>query len=196
MPKKVEDQALWARLMRPLAVVFGLAVCVACGLAAWQRNAPLSAPTLYPFSETWYAKSMAATAPTDGVADAQTAIRLAPARAENWMLLAYQYSRTDRGITPRVVAAVRQSYAVSPLAYEVTAYRLTFIFNAWTKMPQDVRELGRIEARQYGTTSKGLAFLVQTVPTIVDPRAHLEFAVMTMIAQTQFYTSILEPRKN
>ena len=135
MPNKVEDQALWGRLLRPLVVVLGLGVCVACGLAVWQRSAPLTAPTLFPFSETWYAKAMASATPAEGIADTQKAIKMAPARAENWMLLAYQYSRADNATSPRVISAIRQSYIASPLDVDVSAYRLSFLFHVWPDLP-------------------------------------------------------------
>jgi len=192
MPSKGDKQVLWAILARPLLAVFGLAVCVTCGLAAWQRMAPLSAPSLFPFSETWYEKSVAAATPAEGVADARQAIKLAPTRAENWMLLAYQCSRADHGVSPRVVGAVRQSYAASPLSQDVSAYRLSFIFNAWPGLPDDVRDMAKEEARQWASTSTGLVFLQKTVPTIADEKAHLEFAVITMVAHMQF----LEIRKS
>lgn len=185
MPNKVEDQALWARLLRPLLVVTGLGVCVACGLAAWQRAEPLSAPVLFPFAETWYARAVASATPAEGVADAQTAVKLAPAGAENWMLLAYQYGRADRGVTPRVTAAVRQSYTASPLDLDVSAYRLSFIFHVWPALPQDIRDLALNEAQQFGPTGKGSLFLEANVPTIADDRARLQFAVITMIARQQ-----------
>jgi hypothetical protein len=197
MPNKVEDQALWGRLLRPFIIVLGLAVCVASGLAAWQRAAPLTAPALFPFSETWYAKAMAATAPVEGVADAQMAIKLAPARAENWMLLAYQYSRADRGISPRVIAAIRQSYIASPLDVDVSAYRLTFLFNAWPALPDDLRDQARNEARQFASNSeRGLNFLRQAVPTIADSRTRLEFAIMTVIAHHQLDLVVQKNQKD
>ena len=186
MPNKVEDQALWGRLVRPFIVALGLGACVTCGLAAWQRSAPLSAPSLFPFSETWYAKAVAAASPTDGIAAAQKAIKLAPARPENWMLLAYQYSRADHGISPRVAAAVRQSYVASPLDVDVSAYRLDFIFHVWPGLPDDVRDLAKNEAQQFGTTGDGQVFLSKAVPTIGDDRARLQFAIITMIARHQY----------
>ena len=185
MPKAGDKQVFWATLARPLTVALGFGVCVTCGLAAWQRLAPLSAPSLFPFAETWYAKSAAATTPAVGVADAQKVIELAPTHAENWMLLAYQYSLADHDVSPRVIAAVRQSYAVSPLDQDVSAYRLSFIFNVWPKLPDDVRDLAREEARQFGVTGTGLTFMRQAVPTIRDDRARFEFAVITMMDHVQ-----------
>jgi len=196
MPNKVEDQALWGRLLRPLVIVLSLVVCATSGLAAWQRAAPLAAPTLFPFSETWYAKASAATSPAEGIEDAQKAIKLAPARAENWMLLAYQYSRADNTISPRVIAAMRQSYVASPLDVDVSPYRLSFAFNAWTALPDDVRDAARNEARQYGQTGNGQVFLHQAVPTIADSRARLEFAVITMITRNQFAQAMQKLQKN
>ena len=196
MPNKVDNQVLWATLARPLVAVLGLGIAVTCGLAAWQRAAPLTAPTLFPFAETWYAKSAASVTPAEGIADARKAIGLAPINAGNWMLLAYQYSRADRGVSPRVVAAVRQSYAASPLALDVSAYRLSFIFNAWQVLPDDVRDLARDEARQFSTTGVGLVFLNRAVPTIADDRARLEFAVITVVGRNQLYEMNLKLQKN
>lgn len=196
MPGKGDKQVLWASLARPLLAIFALGVCVACGLAAWQRLAPLSAPSLFPFAETWYEKSMAAATPAEGIADAQKAVRLAPTHAENWMLLAYQCSRADRGVSARVVAAVRQSYAASPLTQDVSAYRLSFIFNAWPELPDDIHDMAEEEARQWGATSTGLVFLHKAVPTITDAKARLEFAVITMAARLQFLQMISKSQKH
>ena len=197
MPNKVEDQALWGRLLRPLVIVLGLGVCVACGLAAWQRSAPLTAPTLFPFSETWYAKATASATPAEGIADALKAIKLAPARAENWMLLAYQYSRADDGISPRVLSAIRQSYIASPLDVNVSAYRLSFLFQVWSNLPDDLRDQARNEAREYASTTEGgLNFMRKAVPTITDSRARLEFAVITMLAHYQLDQMIQKQLKN
>ncbi len=195
MPNKVEDQALWPRLLRPFVAVLGLGVCVACGLAAWQRMAPLSAPTLFPFSETWYDRAVASATAKEGIDDAQKAISLAPARAGNWMLLAYQYSRADRGVSPRVIAAVRQSYTASPLDLDVSAYRLSFIFHTWSALPQDIRDLAVNEAQQFGPSTKGLQFLNANVPTINDSRARLQFAIITVIANQQF-SALIQKHQN
>ena len=186
MPNKVEDQALWGRLLRPLVVVLGLGICVTSGLAAWQCAAPLSAPALFPFAQTWYARARASVTPAEGIDDAQKATKLAPAHAENWMMLAYQYSRADRGVSPRVIAAVRQSYTASPLDVDVSLYRLSFIFYAWSALPQDVRDLARNEAREFGQTTDGQNFLNANVRTIADDRGRLEFAIITMIAHYQW----------
>lgn len=185
MPNKVEDQALWARLLRPVVVVMALGACVTCGLAAWQRTAPLSAPAIFPFSETWYDRAAASATPAEGIADAQKAIKLAPARAGNWMLLAYQYSRADRAASPRVIAAVRQSYVASPLDLDVSAYRLSFIFHVWPSLPQDIRDLAINEAQQFGPSPRGMQFMQANVPTITDSRARLQFAVVALIARQQ-----------
>ncbi len=195
MPNKVENQVLWAALARPLVAVLGLGIAVTCGLAAWQRAAPLTAPTLFPFAETWYAKSLASTNPNEGIADAQMAIRLAPIHAENWMLLAYQYRHADGAVTPRVVQAVRRSYAASPLAVDVSPYRLSFVFNAWQGLPEDVRDMAQDEARQFGATGTGINFLNQTVPTIADDRVRLEFAVIALVGHNQYNEMNLKLQK-
>ena len=128
---------------------------------------------------------MATTTLAEGEADAREAIRLAPTHAENWMLLAYQYTLADRGTSPRVIAAVRQSYAASPLAQDVSAYRLSFVFRGWSSLPSDVQDLARDEARQFGTTNAGQVFLQKAVPAITDQKARFEFAVITMVAGFQ-----------
>ncbi len=190
MPSKAENRNLWAIMLRPLVAAMGIMTCAVCCLAAWQWTAPLSAPTLFPFSQTWYAKAAVAATPDAGVADAQMAAKLSPASAENWMVLAYQLSRADHGISPRVVAAIRQSYQASQLAPLASAYRLSFIFNAWSSLPSDIHELARHEAQAYGTSVEGLTFLVQTAPAISDPRARLEFGMLALAAKSQFYMPI------
>jgi hypothetical protein len=185
MPSKADELPLWSKALRPVVDALALAACVACGLAAWQMSAPLTAPTIFPFAETWYAKSVAASTPAEGVADAQKAIVLASKRPENWMLLAYQLSRVDNAMSSRVVGAIRKSYDVSPLAPGVSAYRLGFIFLAWPQMPQDIRSMARSEATQFGATGKGMMFLRENVSTIPDRQSRLEFAAIAMVAQAR-----------
>ncbi len=196
MPNKVENQALWGRLLQPLVIALGVGVCATCALAGWQRAAPLSAPALFPFSETWYARAMAAATPAEGIADTQKAIKLAPANAQNWMLLAYQYNRADRTLSPRVIEAIRQSYTVSPLDLDVSAYRLSFIFHAWSALPRDIHDDAVNEAQQFGQMGRGVLFLNANVPTITDERARLQFAVITLIARHQFDLMIQKYQKN
>ena len=196
MPSKGQDKVVWASVVRPAVAGLGGVVCLACGLAAWQWAAPLSAPMLFPFAETWYAKSTAAVQPAEGIADAQKAVKLAPASGQYWMLLAYQYSRADHAMSPRAIAAIRQSYAVAPLAPTVTDYRLELIFSTWTVLPQDIRDLAQYEAEQYATTDLGRTFLHKTVPSITDTRERLLFKVICFAAEAQNRADIENSTKN
>jgi hypothetical protein len=81
------------------------------------------------------------------------------------------------------------------LTQDVSAYRLSFIFNAWPDLPEDVHDMAREEARQFGTTHTGLVFLQKTVPTIADAKARLEFAVIAMVGRWQFLEMINKSQK-
>ncbi len=192
MPTKAKDIPLWSRFVPPAVIAIGVATVAGCGLGAWQWGAPTTAPTVYPFAETWYSKSLAATTPAEGIADARKATLLQPYAPENWMLLAYQYSVADQGVSPRVIAAVRQSYAVSALKVDASEYRLGFIFRYWKQMPADVREMAKTETRTFASIGRGITFLHESIPTIADPHDRLELGVMAMAAYGQAQVDFLK----
>ena len=160
------------------------AVCsvsaLACALGAWQMAFPLNAPTLFPFSETYYAKAIATSDPVKGLAWAQDATRVAPARAENWLLMAYCYQRLDKTISPRVLNAIRHSYDVAPLAPDATDWRLSYVYGNWAVMPADLRKHAHTEALDYSGRNSGYAYLSDLVQQVSDPEASMSLAAIIL----------------
>lgn len=158
-------------------------------MAAWQFAAPLSAPVVFPFSETFYARavdSAAAGKSAEALAWADKATHASPARAENWVLLAYVYETIDRRISPRVIDTMRKSYEVGPLAFEAHDFRLSQVFGNWDQYPSDIQRLAFAEAKTYGQDLySGRVRLESMLPTIRNPRGHFVLGVIIVTAKTQ-----------
>ncbi|MGZ3297663.1 MAG: hypothetical protein ACXU8O_01500 [Asticcacaulis sp.] len=189
MPSTSSSQALnWASFARPAISVAALAAGAACVMAVWQLTAPLSAPTVFPFSETDYVKTVdaaAANRPADAIRWAQKATHDSPNRAENWVLLAYAYETADRSISPRVSAALRKSYEVAPLSNDAHDFRLAQVFGNWTRFPDDLHKLAIKEARVYASYNKGQNNLRVITPNLPDPAGRMALGIIVMRAQTE-----------
>ena len=168
----------WDRFVRPAIAALAGATAIVCGLGAWQQLAPLSAPTIFPFSETYYVKAAHAQAPAAIIAYADKAIAVAPARAENWVLLAYAYQKADHHLSPRALSALRQSYVVSALSNDAHDFRLSEIFANWPVMPDDIRGQAITEARMYVDQPKGQALLSHLQATVPDLGARLTLGMI------------------
>ena len=155
-------------------------VALTCALGAWQMAFPLNSPTLFPFSETYYSKAIAADDPVKGLAWAQDATRVAPARAENWLLIAYCYQRLDKAMTPRVFNAIRHSYDVAPLAPDAQEWRLSYVYGNWAVMPADLRKRAHTEALAYSSRNSGYAYLSGLVQQVSDPEASMSLAAIIL----------------
>lgn len=168
----------WDRFARPAIAVFAGTTAILCGLGAWQQLAPLSAPTIFPFSETYYVRAARAADPAIAIAYANKAITAAPERAENWVLLAYTYQKADHHMSPRVVQALRQSYVVSALSNDAHDFRLSEVFGNWPAMPDDIRGQAITEARMYVNQPKGQALLSHLQATVPDLGARLTLGMI------------------
>jgi hypothetical protein len=117
----------------------------------------------------------------DGVVDAGTlddlgrAVRAsasaAPADAAPQLALAYAESLTVGPLTQAAIDPIRRSYQLEPLGPDATFWRLGFVFNHWTAMPDDIRRSAKEELRaafpRHGWAMRGLP------DTITDPSGRM-----------------------
>jgi hypothetical protein len=153
-------------------------------LAAWQMGNPLSTPAFFPFSETYFARALAAKPPAEAIAMAETSVRVAPGRAENWVLLAYTYQTQDLALSDRVLGALRKSYAVGALSPDAHDWRLQYVFSNWSLMPQDLRRFAMAEAEAYTGRYAGRTFIKDLVPTVSDPNGRLALGMVIVTYQS------------
>lgn len=181
--------------MRYVISALSFCVAVAAALAAWQWNDPLKAPLVFPLSETFYARSAAATTPKDRIDWALKATKTAPARAENWMLLTHAYHTADAELSPRTLEALKHSYAVAPLSPDVHDWRLSYAFSNWSALPADVRSDALREARVYATRPSGMRFLRALPATVADADGRFAIASVILARQTEQRSRSLESRR-
>jgi len=185
-----------ATAARVTLAALSFAVAVACGLGAWQLAAPLSAPAVFPFSETYYVRSAAARQPAEGILWARKAIEVAPARPENWLLLAHAYQTADGYLSARVVEAIRRSYAVGPLSPNAHEWRLAYVYGSWGAMPRDIQMSARNEIQTYSTRQAGKVFLRKLLAMTTDPDARLGLGVLMIRRQSEDRLRELAARRN
>ncbi len=182
----MKTTTFWTRPIRYGLAVLSLGGATLCGLAGWQLAAPLAAPTLFPFSETYTTKAIAATTDTERLKWSELAIKVSPARAENWTLLAYAYQMADHGFSPRAIDALRHSYIIGPLSPDAHEWRLSYIFNNWSLLPADLKLQAAQELTTYMTRTSGMSFFYQNLrKNVTDPQGRLMMATMIMSKQMQ-----------
>ncbi|MBW8733860.1 MAG: hypothetical protein JF571_06070 [Asticcacaulis sp.] len=179
------ETSLHAIAARVTVAAVSLAIAVACGLGAWQLAAPLSAPVVFPFSETFYVRSAAAQEPAAALKWARRAIDVAPARPENWLLLARACQMQDGYVSARVVGAIRKSYAVGALSPNAHEWRLAYVYTNWAAMPRDVQLSARNEILTYSTREAGKAYLRKLLAMTTAPEARLGLGVLMFRRQTE-----------
>ncbi len=170
----------------------GVVAAVAFGLGAWQVAAPVTAPLVFPLSETYSARTLETASADEKVVWAKKAIKVAPARAENWLLLAYAYHTADKKLTPRVIDAIRQSYAVAPLSPDAHDWRLSYIYQNWALLPKDVHQEANAEVLQYLRRDTGRKYIRSLIPQVRDPGARLSLAVNLLQKQAEIRVSHLQ----
>ncbi|WP_443749071.1 hypothetical protein [Asticcacaulis solisilvae] len=185
-----------AMAARVTLAAVSLAVAVACGLGAWQLAAPLSAPAVFPFSETFYVRSAAAQKPADAIGWALRATQVAPARPENWLLLAHAYHVADGYLSTRTVNAIRTSYAVGALSPNAHEWRLAYVYTNWGAMPRDIQVSARNEILTYSTRGAGRAYLRKLLAMTTDPDARLGLGALMLRRQTEDQLHDFEMRRN
>lgn len=167
---------------------YGLAIaasvlCLLCLTASLQFSKPATAPIVLPFSESFYAHALDTPDKTDSLKLAERATRASPNRAENWMLLAFARHQADRAISPRVLAALRQSYVVGPLSPDAHDWRLRYVFSNWSLMPQDLKTSAVSEADAYLIRFSGAAYLKQLPRKLPDAEGRMALGLVLLTHQ-------------
>lgn len=166
------------------AAATALIVAFTALLAAWQMGNPLSTLTFFPFSETYFARAIAAKKPAEAIALAEKTVQAAPGRAENWVLLAYAYQTQDMALSSRVLDALRKSYTVGALSPDAHDWRLQYVFSNWSLMPQDLRRFAMAEAEAYTLRYAGRTYIKDLVPTVSDPNGRLALGMVIVTYQS------------
>lgn len=190
------ETSIPATAARVILAAVSFAIAVACGLAAWQWAAPLSAPVIFPFSETYYVQSVSAQDSAQAQLWARRALQVAPARPENWLLLARACQMQDGYVSARVVDAIRKSYAIAPLSPNAHEWRLAYVYTNWGAMPRDIRLSARNEILTYSTRGAGKAYLRRLLAMTVDPDARLGLGLLSFRRQTEDQLRDMEAGQN
>ena len=172
------------------------AIAIACALAAWQLAAPLSAPAIYPFSETFYVRSASATGPAEAMKWARRAVDVAPGRPENWLLLARAAQMQDGYVSARVVAALRRSYVSGPFSPNAHEWRLAYVYMNWGALPRDVQIRARNEILVYSTRVSGRFYLRKLLAMTTDPDARLGLGLLMFRRDTEDSLRDMDARRN
>ncbi len=69
----------------------------------------------------------------------RAAIAAAPLSAAAWLRLAYISSRDGRPLDAEALDAIERSYSVAPFGADVTAWRLTFLYDHWGELTPEIR---------------------------------------------------------
>lgn len=119
----------------------GTTALLGVGLIAAQI-APLAptptAPLLIGAQEA-RADALAATDATAAAKAVDAGLALAPTAATSWLRIADLEVRQAGQLTPRAVEALERSYDAAPLGPDVTAWRLTFLFERWGETTPNLR---------------------------------------------------------
>lgn len=182
-------------ITRALPAAFALAVAIAAGLAFWQVSQPLKAPLFYPLSESYYTRAVDAPTPAEKIRWAQSALNVAPYRAENWLLMAYAYQSQDIALSERVLSALRQSYVIAPFAPDATEWRLAYVYSNWTQMPPDLRSLANAEATAYVTRTVGHTYLSNLAPSLRDKAGSFALSSVVMAYESQMQLRKLQDNR-
>ncbi|MGA0545815.1 hypothetical protein ACO2Q1_11110 [Brevundimonas sp. VNH65] len=73
-----------------------------------------------------------------------------PGSSRAWNRQAWLEGRTS--VSPAAVEALRRSYGVSPFGPTDSVWRLTYAYNRWDALPQDLRYRARVEHRLHVRT--------------------------------------------
>jgi hypothetical protein len=185
-----------ATAARVTLAAVSFSVAVACGLAAWQLMAPLSAPVIFPFSETFYVRSVSATQPAEAMKWARRAVDVAPGRPENWLLLARASQMQDGYVSARVVTALRRSYAAGAFSPNAHEWRLAYVYMNWAALPRDIQVSARNEILVYSTRVAGRFYLRKLFAMTTDTDARLGLGLLMFRRQTEDGLRDMEARRN
>ncbi|HTM82607.1 hypothetical protein [Asticcacaulis sp.] len=176
---------LWTQSLRYGPAGAALAVALLGSVAALQFALPDAMPALLPFSESFYAHTLAAADDDRRIDLARKTVNTAPGRAENWLLLASAYQQKDEALSGRVLATLRRSYAVGPLSPDAHDWRLAYIFSNWSVMPADLKTSAMAEAEAYATRYAGYIYIKGLAPTLSDNEGRV---ALGLVALTHYRT--------
>lgn len=119
----------------------GATALLGVGLIAAQI-APLAPTPMAPLligAQEARADALAATDATAAAKTVEGGLALAPSAATSWLRIADLETRRANALTPRAIQALDRSYDAAPLGPDVTAWRLTFLFERWGETTPDLR---------------------------------------------------------
>jgi len=178
------DGAVRGRLTADrLIVIFAVIVAVAAGQALLEFALPVQTAALFPFSEVYYERARLSQTPEEGVYWSLQAVKVAPGRAENWVLLATAYQREDKTLSNRALDALTTSYQIAPLSPDVHDWRLTYVFSNWSSMPPDLRANATDEAVQYARRQAGFDFLTTLQASVSEQAARDSLGILLVQAK-------------
>ena len=172
---------LWTQSLKYGPAGVALTVALLGSVAALQFALPDSMPTLLPFSESLYARTLAATDDDQRIDLARKTVNTAPGRAENWLLLASAYQQKDAALSGRVLATLRRSYVVGPLSPDAHDWRLAYIFSNWSVMPADLKTSAMAEAEAYATRYAGYIYIKELAPTLTDSEGRVALGLVALL---------------
>ena len=171
---------LWNRSLRYGPAGMALAIALLGIVAALQFALPDTMPVVLPFSESYYARTLAATDNDQRIDLARKTVNAAPGRAEYWLLLASAYQQKDATLSERVLDALRRSYVAGPLSPDAHDWRLAYVFSNWSVMPADLRSLAMAEAEAYATRYAGRVFIKELAPTLADSEGRMALRLVSL----------------
>ncbi|CAM3245888.1 hypothetical protein [Asticcacaulis taihuensis] len=171
---------LWTRSLRYGPAGAALAIALLGAVAALQFAMPDTMPVILPFSESFYARTLAATDNDLRIDLANKTVNAAPGRAENWLLLASAYQQKDAALSGRVLDALRRSYAAGPLSPDAHDWRLAYVFSNWSLMPDDLRRAAMAEAEAYATRYAGFVYIKELAPTLPDSEGRMALGLVAL----------------
>lgn len=171
---------LWTRSLRYGPAGVALAIALLGTVAALQFAMPDTMPVILPFSESFYARTLAATDNDRRIDLANKAVNAAPGRAENWLLLASACQQKDAALSGRVLDALRRSYVAGPLSPDAHDWRLAYVFSNWSVMPADLRNSAMAEAEAYATRYAGFIYIKELAPTLADSDGRMALGLVAL----------------
>lgn len=171
---------LWTRALRYGPA--GAAVIVAAFgiVAALQFAMPETMPAVLPLSGSYYAHALSAKNNGRRMELARKTVDAAPGRAENWLLLASAYQRSDKRLSGRVLASLRQSYIAGALSPDAHDWRLAYIFSNWRLMPPDLKAAAMTEADTYIQRYTGYVYIKSLAPTLSDDEGRVALGLVAL----------------
>jgi hypothetical protein len=126
------------------AALMGGTLVVGAALAIGAGSPATEIPVLAGLGVGAEARADWAAASTDtplpaALAANRAVIDAAPMTAAPWLRIAYLRSRNGQPLDGPALEAIERSYTVAPFGADVTAWRLTFLYDHWSELTPDIR---------------------------------------------------------